>query len=160
MSVFIPSKYQSKMSFWYKMTQYPKLHFSSFLRKPDKPKQTNFFYIWCLFVLETFVPTATGWIFPSRRQSTGFKFWIVLKWEILISIAFCGNLIGWNFQNLHGMCFLRFQLMCPQNYRLDFFYQGLSGQFHLCIRLLDNQILKYFPCLRTLIGWIWQKCDL
>ena len=56
--------------------------------------------------------------------------------------------------------FLRFQLSCHQSYRLNFFQQGLRGELHLFVKLLDRHIPKSFPWNRTLVGWNWQKCDL
>ena len=51
-------------------------------------------------------------------------------------------------------CVSRFQLICLQNYRLNFFHQCLSRQVYLCIRLLDKHIPKYVACIRTLIAEI------
>ena len=56
--------------------------------------------------------------------------------------------------------FLRFHLICVLNYRLDLFHQSLRRQFHLCIKLLDENITNSVPCICILIGWNWQKCDL
>ena len=54
---------------------------------------------------------------------------------------------------------LIFQVICFQNYRVDFFHQGISVQFHLCIRLFDKHYPKYDPCICNPMGWNWQKCD-
>ena len=56
--------------------------------------------------------------------------------------------------------FLRFHLICLQNYRLDFFYQGLSQQSHMFSRLFDKHIPSYFPWICVLMCLNWQKCDL
>ena len=61
----------------------------------------SYVYVWHFFVLELFFSTATGCIFYSRLQSTNFEFSTVLKWVTLIFNALSGNLIGWEFQNLH-----------------------------------------------------------
>ena len=53
--------------------------------------------------------------------------------------------------------FLRLQLTCLQNHRLDILQQGLSGQFHLCVRSLDKYTPKNFLCVCTLLGLNWQK---
>ena len=66
-----------------------------------------------------------------------------------------------NFRNCICMWFFwRFQAICLQSYPLDFFQQGLDRQFDMCVRLHDKHIPKYFPRIRTLMAWIWQKGNL
>ena len=45
--------------------------------------------------------------------------------------------------------FLRFQLICLQKYRLEFFHHDFSGQLHLCRKLLDNYLcsLCLYSCI-------------
>ena len=103
---------------------------------------------------------AAGCVFSSRHLSAGFNFWMVLKWEALSFVARSGNSVTWELQNWHMyVVFVKIPAHLLK-YRLDFFHQCLSGQFHLCIRLLDKHIPKHFSCIRNLIGWNWQKCNL
>ena len=46
--------------------------------------------------------------------------------------------------------FLRLQLICLQNYQLNFLHQNLNGLFCLCVRVFDKYVPKYVPCILIL----------
>ena len=61
-------------------------------------------------------------------------------------------------QNLH-MHVIHLEIRTHQSPNLPTGLLLSLGLFHLCIRFLDEHVPKYVLCIRTPVGWNWQKCE-
>ena len=101
-SRFLPSMSQSTSLFLWKMIHYPYLLYPSIFRKKMIWLNCHFFVnVECFLILEQFFSIATGCNFSSWCPLTSFRFWNALIWETSHFFVLSGNLIDWQYPNMH-----------------------------------------------------------
>ena len=136
--------------FLYTTVQNPYI-FLTFLRKFHRLYLPKLVYMYdASLKWNKFFSKNTNCISSSRREPSSFVFLLVSKWETSSCIALSRNFLVEISKTCLCMWFcLRFQLICLQNYWLDFFHQVLSGKFCLFVTLPDKRTPNHFPCIGT-----------
>ena len=136
-----PSKFPSSQS---TIVLVQNMHFSylafpSFLQKPDGPMLQNFL---CIY------DASLCWNYFFQSYRLHFFIKVSIDRFLLMSsfqmLEYCIILLSTETRlaETARVCICVFQLIYLQNYPLDFFQPGLSGQFSLCKKLLDRHIGK------------------
>ena len=119
--------------------------------------------VWCFFCIRTSVSKATGCISSSRRQSTYFRVWIVLKWKYQVLFLSAETWLAENSKTCSCLWFfLWFQLISPKlpSGLLSPRSQWTVSSVYKVTRWALFQKMKKNPRVCILMSWNFQKCDL